>query len=108
MIKFLIEVDSIIIGINLWFIPQISEHCPKNIPGRIIKINVWFIRPGTASILIPKDGIVHEWITSFDVVNIRIGVLKGKIIRLSTSNNRNCDLLLELNGIIYESKLMFL
>lgn len=31
-----IEVDSIIIGINLWFIPQISEHWPKKIPGRII------------------------------------------------------------------------
>ncbi|KAL0124116.1 hypothetical protein PUN28_006134 [Cardiocondyla obscurior] len=22
-------VDSITIGINLWFVPQISEHCPK-------------------------------------------------------------------------------
>ena len=25
---------SIEIGINLWFAPQISEHCPKNSPGR--------------------------------------------------------------------------
>lgn len=25
---------SSVMGINLWLIPQISEHCPKNIPGR--------------------------------------------------------------------------
>lgn len=63
------------IGINLWFAPQISEHCPKNIPGRLIKILPWLIRPGSASILIPKDGIVHEWITSVDVVKIRTWML---------------------------------
>lgn len=61
------------IGINLWLIPQISEHWPKYNPGRLIKINLWFKRPGVESILIPREGTVHEWITSFDVVNIRIG-----------------------------------
>lgn len=28
---------SIVIGINLWFAPQISEHCPYRIPGRLIE-----------------------------------------------------------------------
>lgn len=62
-------------GINLWLRPQISEHWPKKIPGRIIKIKVWFIRPGVASILIPRAGTVQEWITSTDEVKIRIRVL---------------------------------
>lgn len=66
-------VDSITIGINLWFVPQISEHWPKYSPGRYIYIKDWFNRPGVESILIPKDGTVHEWITSIDVVKIRIG-----------------------------------
>ena len=60
-------------GINLWFIPQISEHCPKKIPGRLMKSKVWFNRPGIESILIPKEGIVQAWITSIDVVKIRVG-----------------------------------
>lgn len=56
-------------------IPQISEHCPKKIPGRDIKIVDWFKRPGIESILIPKVGIVQAWITSKEVVRIRIGIL---------------------------------
>ena len=52
--------------------------------------------------------MVHEWITSLDVVNRRIGVLNGRIIRLSTSNKRNCDLFIMLNGIMYESNETFL
>jgi len=32
--KSLIETDCIAIGIELCNIPQISEHCPKNVPGR--------------------------------------------------------------------------
>ena len=87
-IKLLYDVDSKTIGINLWFIPQISEHWPKNNPGRKAKIFIWLIRPGVASLFTPIDGIVQEWITSVEVVNIRIEILKGIIIRLSTSNNR--------------------
>lgn len=63
-------IDSILIGINLWFIPQISEHCPYIIEGFIIislKLLIWF---GIESILIFKDGIVHEWITSIDEIEI--------------------------------------
>jgi len=68
-------VDSIAIGIKLWFVPQISEHWPKNNPGRFINNKDWFRRPGIESILIPKAGIAQEWITSIDVVRIRIGYL---------------------------------
>lgn len=67
--------DSITIGIKLWLIPQISEHWPKNIPGRFINRVVWLRRPGVESILIPRDGIVQAWITSIDVVKIRIDIL---------------------------------
>lgn len=66
-------VDSITIGIKLWLIPQISEHWPKNIPGRLRNIIDWFNRPGVESILIPKDGTVQAWMTSVEVVIIRIG-----------------------------------
>lgn len=68
-------VDSITIGINLWLIPQISEHCPKKIPGRYINNDAWFNRPGIESILIPREGMVQAWITSIEVVRIRIGIL---------------------------------
>lgn len=72
-LKLVMFVDSTTIGMNLWLIPQISEHCPKKIPGRYIIVVIWFNRPGVESILIPRDGIVHEWITSVDEVKIRIG-----------------------------------
>jgi hypothetical protein len=68
--------------------PQISEHCPKYSPGWFINKFNWFIRPGIASVLIPKVGIVHEWITSEAEIKFRIWVLKGRINRLSTSNRR--------------------
>lgn len=71
--KLIIFVDSIIIGIKLWLIPQISEHWPKNTPGRLRNIIDWFNRPGVESILIPKDGTVQAWITSEEVVIMRIG-----------------------------------
>jgi len=88
--------------------PQISEHWPKYNPGRFINNIVWFSRPGVESILIPNEGTVHAWITSIDVVKIRIGKLKGKIHRLSTSNNRNSLFAKLLVGIINESNSMLL
>lgn len=48
------------------------------------------IRPGIESILNPMEGIVNEWITSFEVVKTRIFILIGITSRWSTSNNRNC------------------
>lgn len=61
---------------------------------------VWFKRPGFASTLTPKDGIVQEWITSVAVTKIRIWLFKGKIIRLSTSNRRKLLEDISLVGII--------
>lgn len=87
---------------NEWFIPQISEHWPKNKPGRFIDNIDWFNRPGVESILIPSEGIVHEWITSIDEVRIRIGKLNGRMHRLSVSNSRNSFNFRSLVGIIYE------
>lgn len=63
-------------------------------------MKAWFIRPGVASTLIPKAGTAQEWITSVDVVKIRIGVLYGKINRLSTSSNRNWEKLFFFIGNI--------
>ena len=98
-------IDSIWIGINLWLIPQISEHWPKYIPGRFIKRFIWFIRPGIASILIASLGIVHEWITSSDEINNRILNLNGKIVLLSTSIKRKFSLFNSF--IIYDSNSIF-
>lgn len=93
---------------NLWLIPQISEHWPKNNPGRFINNIVWFKRPGVESILIPKEGTVHAWITSIEVVKRRIGKLNGKIHRLSTSSNRNSLVVNWLEGTIKESNSILL
>ncbi|KRX56665.1 hypothetical protein T09_658 [Trichinella sp. T9] len=69
-----------------------SEHCPYMIPGSVDSVVVELMRPGIASILIPSDGIVHLWITSADVTDIRIGTWVGKITRLSQSKSRkSCD-----------------
>jgi len=81
--------------------PQISEHCPKYIPGRFINKLIWFIRPGIASILIANLGMVQEWITSLDEINSRILNLNGMIVLLSTSINRKFSLFILL--IIYDS-----
>lgn len=106
-LKFEKLVDSITIGINLWLVPQISEHCPKNNPGRFIISIVWFKRPGVESILIPKAGTAHAWITSIEVVKIRIGKLNGKTDRLSTSKRRNSLVFNWSVGIIKESNSIF-
>ncbi|KRZ01519.1 hypothetical protein T11_8926 [Trichinella zimbabwensis] len=52
-------VNSIAIGMNLWFTPQSSEHCPYIIPGSMDSEVVELMRPGMASILILSAGIVH-------------------------------------------------
>lgn len=101
------DVDSTTMGINLWFAPQISEHWPKNSPGRYINNPDWFKRPGVESILIPNDGTVHEWITSADVVRIRMLKLYGKTHRLSTSRSRNSLSLRSGVGTIKESNSRF-
>ena len=49
----------------------------------------WFSRPGTASTLIAKLGIVQAWMTSLDETKLRIELLQGTTRRLSTSRSRN-------------------
>lgn len=101
--KFLIEVASKEIGINLWPAPQISEHCPIKVLGRLIISIIWFIRPGVASALIPKEGIVQECSTSFDVTIIRVGVWIGTIKWFEVSIRR-----FELDLMIREEKFISL
>lgn len=97
------------IGIKLWFAPQISEHWPYINPGRLMYKLTWFKRPGVASALTPKDGIVHEWSTSMAVINIRIWELNGMTERLSTSSKRILfNEVSSLFGIIYESNSILL
>lgn len=92
--------DSIEIGINLWLAPQISEHWPKKIPGRLVKKFTWLRRPGTASAFTPKVGTVQEWRTSAAVIRVRIWVLVGITVRLSTSSNRKFVSIISLVGIM--------
>lgn len=76
-------------GMKLWFAPQISEHWPENSPGRLMEKEIWFRRPGTASVFTPRDGIVQEWRTSAAVIRTRVCVFMGRTVRLSTSRSRN-------------------
>ena len=66
-LKLLKLIISIVIGIKVWFAPQISEHWPKKIPGIVLLVIIEFKRPGLASILIIKEGILHLWRTSSEV-----------------------------------------
>lgn len=66
--------------------------------------DVWFRRPGTASILIPMAGTAHECSTSSAVINIRTGASIGTTIRWSASSSRKCPGSRSWVGIIYESK----
>jgi len=57
---------------KLWFAPQISEHWPNMMPGRLIKNETWLSRPGTASAFTPREGTVHECNTSAAEIKHRI------------------------------------
>lgn len=92
--KLLNLIDSMTIGIKLWLAPQISEHWPKKTPLRLEEKQNWLIRPGTASILTPNEGIVQEWRTSEEDTKNRMGRKVGITRRLSTSKRR-IDLLEE-------------
>lgn len=58
--KFIKLIDSNLIGMNLWLIPQISEHCPYIIVGLKVIKDILFNWFGIASILILREGIVQE------------------------------------------------
>lgn len=108
LMKCLMGVASMVIGINLWFAPQISEHWPKNKPGRLIIIISWFSRPGTASAFTPKEGTVQAWITSEAVTIIRIGVLVGNTKFVSVQRRRGKPVDNWSKGIMKESNLILL
>lgn len=66
--------------------------------------DVWFNRPGTASILIPSAGTAHECKTSSADTKTRMGDSIGMTIRWSVSSSRNCPGVRSCVGTIYESK----
>jgi len=100
--------DSNTIGMNLWFAPQISEHWPKNSPGRLMNILVWLSRPGTASTFTPIEGMAHECKTSAAVISTRIWDCVGSTVRLSTSRRRKPSISRSVVGIMYESNSILL
>jgi len=73
---------------NLWFAPQISEHCPYRIPGRLTEDLVWFSRPGVACAFTPSLGIVHLCSTYAVARIIQTGEFMGRTIRLSVYSSR--------------------
>ena len=66
--------------------------------------DVWFSRPGTASILTPSAGTAQECRTSSADTRTRMGDSIGITIRWSVSSRRNWPGVKSCVGIIYESK----
>ena len=98
---------SIIIGINLLFAPQNSEHFPYIIPGRLIENLAWFSQPGVAFVFVPSLSTVQECNMSAAVTIIRIGEFIGSTIRLSVSNSRNVFVCWSSCKTIYDSNSIF-
>lgn len=65
--------------------------------------DVWFSRPGIASVFTPRVGTAHEWRTSAAVMMMRIGDSIGTTIRWSTSSSRKCPCGSSVVGSMYES-----
>jgi hypothetical protein len=91
--KDLILTTSKVIGINLWFAPQISEHWPKNRPVILGKKLIWLSRPGTASTLTPIEGRAQEWSTSDAEIKLRTCEFTGTKVWLSVSRRRGLSIL---------------
>ena len=49
-----------IIGIQWWYLPHTSIHCPQKIPDTRKIITLCDEYPGTQSILIPAEGTAQE------------------------------------------------
>lgn len=69
--------------------------------------DVWFSRPGTASIFTPSAGTAQECSTSSADTSTRMGDSIGITIRWSVSRSRNCPGARSCVGIMYESKAKF-
>jgi len=94
---------SVRVGMNLWFAPQISEHCPYRITGRLTEDLVWFSRPGVACAFIPSLGIVHVCSTYVVVTIIQVGEFMGRTIGLSVYGSRKVLVSYSACDNIYES-----
>lgn len=81
-------IDSTETGINLWFAPQISEHCPKNSPGLLL---AWFSRPEVASIVDINVGnlILVYFQSSNSMCHIKLKVIYNPDFMLYKSRFRN-------------------
>lgn len=64
---------------------------------------VWFSRPGIASVFTPRVGTAQEWRTSSAVTIIRMCDSMGITTRWSTSSKRKCPCGSSVVGIMYES-----
>ncbi len=65
--------------------------------------DVWFSRPGIASVFTPRVGTAQEWRTSPAVTIMRMGDSMGITTRWSTSSSRKCPRGRSVVGIMYES-----
>ncbi|MCY1219455.1 hypothetical protein D9M72_314310 [compost metagenome] len=66
-------------------LPHSSAHWPRYTPIFSALNQVSRTKPGIASCLTPKAGIIQAWITSLAVVTMRIFLLTGTTSSLSTS-----------------------
>ena len=57
-------------------------------PSMVALNQVSFMRPGTASMRMPNDGTVKEWITSAPVTSTCTTLFTGTTISLSTVSSR--------------------
>jgi len=58
--------------------------------------------------LIPKEGIVQEWITSLDVIKTLMGVNIGNNTLLSTSKRLTSPIFNSSEGLGYDEKSTFI
>ena len=72
-------------------------------PGRVVINDVWFNRPGIASVFTPSVGTAQECRTSSAVMIMRMGDSIGMTNRWSTSRSRKCPGRSSVVGIMYES-----
>lgn len=77
-------------GMKLWFVPQISLHCPYNIPARLIVVLNSFNLPGQASTFINNAGTEKLCITSVEVTKNRINLFVGKTSLEEQLSNLKC------------------
>jgi len=74
-------------------------------PGRVVMNDIWFRRPGIASVFTPRVGIAQERSTSLAVMMMWMGDYIGIMTRWSASRSQKCPGGSSDIGAIYESGL---